>query len=155
MSPPRPLPSEPSVAAPGDDATRVALALLTLLIAAVVAGVVGFAVVHARGSAGASGATVAVAELPVARLEFADGSDALPPDAQNALAPVTESARADAARVVRIQAFRGADDASARHAARRAERVRHAFEADGVSRDQLVVEPLVSGQASHVNVQVD
>jgi outer membrane protein OmpA-like peptidoglycan-associated protein len=92
-------------------------------------------------SPASSGAVpLAVAAPPVStreRLQFAAGSERLPPEAMDVLARVADAARADAATRVEVSAFQGTSGAEAQLAGRRGDAVRHALAANGVPADRM------------------
>ncbi len=148
-----------------DDAQTYALMVLAGAVALVIGGVLTLAVrsglltsrpqhpaaVATVGTVGTVG-TVAAVPAPVARaiagepegrVYFALDSAALPADANEVLVRVADSARAQSGKVVLISGFHDASgDAAANTelAKRRAEAVRHALEADGVTPDRLVLD---------------
>ena len=132
-----------------DDTQNFALAIVAGVAALVIAGVIALAVsTQMDGSSAASpkvaaqtAAAPAAADLaPVERLYFEVGSQALPADANEALARVADAARANAGAIVQISGFHDASGDPAQNAElakNRALAVRHALEANGVSPAQL------------------
>lgn len=117
-----------------DEEQRLALGLVGLLVAVVVAGAVAFAAV---GSLRTEGAPPAGVERVY--FEGVDGADeALPAAAAEVLARVAAAARADGQVSVLIAGVRERNGDTTR-AQRRALRVRHALEADGVPPAQLLL----------------
>ncbi len=93
------------------------------------------------------------------RVAFEDGSDRLAPAAQEQLAGLAESARAEAGAIVEISAFhaQGGDLTRERDlAARRAQAVRHALEANGVAAARLRsgIGPAGAGTSAGVEVAI-
>jgi outer membrane protein OmpA-like peptidoglycan-associated protein len=129
-----------------DGAEKFALTLLALLVAAVVAGSVGFSVSRARPSTSAAASNVpadAMAVSPVETLYFAVGDDQLPPEANDVLSRVAVAARSNAGATIAVSGFHDASGDRAANqvlALRRAEQVRHALEANGVSPSQIILD---------------
>jgi outer membrane protein OmpA-like peptidoglycan-associated protein len=130
-----------------DDAQNVALAVLAGVVALVVAGVIALAASRTVGvrapAAAAAAAPGADAPAGPERVYFEVGSDALPADAQPALARVADAARANAGAAVLISGFHDASGDAAQNAdlaKRRAQVVRHALEANGVGPERLVLD---------------
>lgn len=124
-----------------DDVQKVALAAVAFVVALVLAGVIGLAasrVLHAPkagGTAVAAAADTSAAE----RIYFEVGQDSLPADATDVLNRVAEAARSNGGTVL-ISGFHDASGdaaANAELAKRRAQRVQHALEANGVTADHL------------------
>lgn len=126
-----------------DDVQKYALGAVAFVVALVVAGVVGLAasrVLHAPRAAGAAAAATATADAAAAeRIYFEVGQDSLPADALDVLNRVAEAARSSGGTVL-ISGFHDASGdaaANADLAKRRAQRVQHALEANGLSADRL------------------
>jgi outer membrane protein OmpA-like peptidoglycan-associated protein len=141
-----------------DDTQNYALMVLAGLIALVIAGVLLLAARSGHGGTakGPNATTTAVAAAiagePEGRVFFAVGSDALPPEASEALVKVADAARAASGKVVLISGFHDASGDAATNAElakKRALAVRHALEANGVAPDRLVMDKpmLTSGGA--------
>lgn len=130
-----------------DDTQNYALAVIAGIVALVIAGVIALAtstVMHKRAAAPAESAAAAPASAlgPVERLFFEVGSDALPADANEALARVADAARSNAAASVLISGFHDASgdpEKNAELAKNRALAVRHALEANGVDPQRLIM----------------
>ena len=132
-----------------DDTQNFALAIVAGVVALVIAGVIALAVsTQMDGSSAASpkvaaqtaAAAAAAGLAPVERLYFEVGSQALPADANEALARVADAAGASAGAIVQISGFHDASGDPAQNAElakNRALAVRHALEANGVSLAQL------------------
>lgn len=129
-----------------DGAEKFALTLVALLVAAVVAGSMAFGVSRARAvNAAVATATPAdaMAVSSVETLFFAVGDDQLPPDANDVLARVAVAARSNAGATIAVSGFHDASGDRAANqelARRRAEQVRHALEANGVSPAQIILD---------------
>lgn len=123
-----------------DDVQKVALGAVAFVVALVLAGVIGLAasrVLHApkAGATAMAGADAAAIE----RIYFEVGQDSLPADATDLLNRVAEAARSNGGTVL-ISGFHDASGdaaANAELAKRRAQRVQHALEANGVTADHL------------------
>jgi outer membrane protein OmpA-like peptidoglycan-associated protein len=139
-----------------DDSIRYGVTAAAGVVGLVLVGVVAIALWSAgRGRAGAPASAAlsqAAAMAPAAGLQgefappeklyFAVGSDALPADSDAVLARVADTARAQNGVSVLISGFHdalGDPLANAELAKRRAQAVRHALEANGVSPDRLVL----------------
>jgi outer membrane protein OmpA-like peptidoglycan-associated protein len=124
-----------------DDVQKYALGAVAFVVALVVAGVIGLAasrVMHAP-KAGAVTATAAADASAAERIYFEVGQDSLPADAIDVLNRVAEAARSSGGTVL-ISGFHDASGdaaANADLAKRRAQRVQHALEANGVTADRL------------------
>lgn len=133
-----------------DDARNHALMVLAGVVALVMAGVIALAASTtmrhtAKGAVPAATATTAaaVAAEPEGRIYFEPGSDALPAEASVVLANVADAARVQAGKVVLISGFHDASgdaDKNTELAKSRALAMRHAFEANGVAPDHLVMD---------------
>lgn len=126
-----------------DDLQKYALGAVAFVVALVVAGVIGLAASRVLRAPGGVGATAAVAadSAPIERVYFELGQDSLPADAADTLARVADAARASGATVL-ISGFHDASGdaaANAELAKRRAQRVHHALEANGVAGDHLLL----------------
>lgn len=124
---------------------KIALTVIGLLVAIVVAAVLGLGISKARHQPSATAATTTAASAEtggIERIYFALGQDALPPEAADVLARVAKAARANTATVVSVSGFHDASGDLATNqelAKRRAQQVRHALEANGVSGPQIVL----------------
>ncbi len=137
-----------------DDAQNYALMVLAGVVALVIAGVIALATATTMnagdGNAAAKDAPAAAAPMAEAdgRIYFELGSDALPPEAAEVLTRISETARADASKVVQISGYHDASGDPAKNAElakNRALAVRHALELDGVAPDHLVMDkPIVT-----------
>ena len=137
-----------------DDAQNYALMAVAGVVALVIAGVIALAAATTMnagdGKAAAKGASAAAAPMAEAdgRIFFEVGSDALPPEAAEVLTRISETARADASRVVQISGYHDASGDPAKNAElakNRALAVRHALESNGVAPDHLVMDkPIVT-----------
>lgn len=128
-----------------DDVQKYALGAVAFVVALVVAGVIGLAasrVLHAPKAAGPSATATAPAGAETSaaeRIYFEVGQDSLPADAIDVLNRVAEAARSSGGTVL-ISGFHDASGdaaANADLAKRRAQRVQHALEANGVTADHL------------------
>jgi outer membrane protein OmpA-like peptidoglycan-associated protein len=127
-----------------DDVQKYALGAVAFVVALVVAGVIGLAasrVLHAPKAAGpsATSATTPAESSAAERIYFEVGQDSLPADAIDVLNRVAEAARSSGGTVL-ISGFHDASGdaaANADLAKRRAQRVQHALEANGVTADHL------------------
>jgi outer membrane protein OmpA-like peptidoglycan-associated protein len=129
-----------------DDVQKYALWVVAFVVLMVVVGVVGLAasrVLHAPRAAGsataATPAAATAATSAVERIYFDVGQDSLPADATDVLNRVAEAARSNGG-TVRISGFHDASGdaaANAELAKRRAQRVQHALEANGVTAEHL------------------
>lgn len=132
-----------------DDVQKYALWAVALVVLLVLAGVIGLAasrVLHvprAAGMAATAGATAtpaaAAATPAVERIYFEVGQDSLPADATDVLNRVAEAIRSTGGSVL-ISGFHDASGdaaANAELAKRRAQRVQHALEANGVTAEHL------------------
>ena len=127
-----------------DDVQKYALGAVAFVVALVVAGVIGLAasrVLHAPKAAGPSttSATTPAETSAAERIYFEVGQDSLPADAIDVLNRVAEAARSSGGTVL-ISGFHDASGdaaANADLAKRRAQRVQHALEANGVTADHL------------------
>jgi outer membrane protein OmpA-like peptidoglycan-associated protein len=127
-----------------DDVQKYALGAVAFVVALVVAGVIGLAasrVLHAPKAAGpsATSATTPAETSAAERIYFEVGQDSLPADAVDVLNRVAEAARSSGGTVL-ISGFHDASGdaaANADLAKRRAQRVQHALEANGVTADHL------------------
>lgn len=124
-------------------AEKFALAVVGLLVTGVVAVVVGFGVAKSRPHAPPAPAATADAALAaVERILFEVGQDALPANANDVLERVSTAARARLGAVVLVSGYHDASGDLAANldlARRRAEQVRHALEANGVSPSQVML----------------
>ena len=137
-----------------DDAQNYALMAVAGVVALVIAGVIALATATTMnagdGSASAKEASPAAAPMAEAdgRIYFELGSDALPPEAAEVLTRISETARADASKVVQISGYHDASGDPAKNAElakNRALAVRHALESNGVAPDHLVMDkPMVT-----------
>ncbi len=129
-----------------DGAEKFALTLVALLVAAVVAGSVGFGVSRARHATAAAASEVpadTMAVSPVETLYFAVGDDQLPADANDVLSRMSVAARSNAGATIAVSGFHDASGDRAANeelARRRAEQVRHALEANGVAPSQIILD---------------
>jgi outer membrane protein OmpA-like peptidoglycan-associated protein len=133
-----------------DDAQNYALMVLAGLLALVIGGVLALAIYtsHSKGSvkgamAASATSTPAAMSEPEGRIYFELGSAALPADASAILAKVADTARAQSGKQVVISGYHDASGDAAQNAElakSRAQAVRHALEADGVSPDLLILE---------------
>ena len=132
-----------------DDSQNYALMVLAGVVALVVAGVLALAAYKGMGGSAKpktpanAAATLSVVGEPDGRIYFALGSDALPAEASEILAKVTDSARMQSGKVVLISGFHDASGDAAQNAdlaKRRAQTVRHALEANGVAPDHLLLD---------------
>ena len=133
----------------GDNTQSVALWVVFGVVGLVVASAVTFAAV--RGNGGSSNGvdssssfrntpSAAITDAPRVYFEVAD--DLLPAAASQPLNQVADAARADTTKSVHIVSFHdttGNVSKNVELARRRAERVHHALEANGVSPQQLVI----------------
>ena len=127
-----------------DDVQKYALGAVAFVVALVVAGVIGLAASRALHAPKAAGPATASATTPAEtsaaeRIYFEVGQDSLPADAIDVLNRVAEAARSSGGTVL-ISGFHDASGdaaANADLAKRRAQRVQHALEANGVTADHL------------------
>jgi outer membrane protein OmpA-like peptidoglycan-associated protein len=131
-----------------DDVQKYALGAVAFVVVLVLAGVIGLAasrVLHAPRPAGpaaaaaTAGTGATAAATGVERIYFEVGQDSLPADATDVLNRVAEAARSNGGTVL-ISGFHDASGdaaANADLAKRRAQRVQHALEANGVTADHL------------------
>lgn len=126
-----------------DDVQKYALWAVALVVLLVLAGVIGLAasrLLHAPRAASAATTTPAAAATPaVERIYFEVGQDSLPADATDVLNRVAEALRSAGGSVL-ISGFHDASGdaaANAELAKRRAQRVQHALEANGVTAEHL------------------
>jgi len=134
-----------------DDVQGYALGVVFGIIGLVVAGVIALASVTALHKPAAATAVAAASATLVQRVYFDLGQDTLPGEAAEALARVADAARENRQATVLISGFHDASGdraANADLARRRALRVRHALEANGVAPSQLVLSKpaLATGQ---------
>jgi outer membrane protein OmpA-like peptidoglycan-associated protein len=134
-----------------DNTQSVALWVVFGVVGLVVASAVTFAAVRDSDSTSPrrSSSSMAINDAPRVYFEVAD--DLLPAAASQPLGQVADAARADTTKSVHIVAFHDATGNVAKNvelARRRAERVHHALEANGVSPQQLVVSDPVAGPES-------
>jgi outer membrane protein OmpA-like peptidoglycan-associated protein len=129
-----------------DDAQNYALGVIAAVVALVIAGVLTLSISRSGPPQAPKPPAQAAAEPAAAmapRVYFEVDSDALPADAAEVLARVAEEARAKPGVAVLISGFHDASG-NAEHnadlAKRRAQAVRHALEANGVSSAQLVLD---------------
>jgi outer membrane protein OmpA-like peptidoglycan-associated protein len=124
---------------------KYALGAVAFVVVLVLTGVIGLAasrVLHAPrpGGPAAAAATAGTAAAPgVERIHFEVGQDSLPADATDVLNRVAEAARSNGGTVL-ISGFHDASGdaaANAELAKRRAQRVQHALEANGVTAEHL------------------
>ena len=137
-----------------DDAQNYALMAVAGVVALVIAGVIALAAATTMntgdGKAAAKDPSAAAAPMAEAdgRIFFEVGSDALPPEAAEVLTRISETARADATKVVQISGYHDASGDPAKNAElakNRALAVRHALESNGVAPDHLVMDkPIVT-----------
>ena len=137
-----------------DDAQNYALMAVAGVVALVIAGVIALATATTMnagdGKAAAKDGSAAAAQMAEAdgRIFFEVGSDALPPEAAEVLTRISETARADATKVVQISGYHDASGDPAKNAElakNRALAVRHALESNGVPPDHLVMDkPIVT-----------
>jgi len=137
-----------------DDAQNYALMAVAGVVALVIAGVIALATATTMnagdGKSAAKDGSSAAATMAEAdgRIFFEVGSDALPPEAAEVLTRISETARADATRVVQISGYHDASGDAAKNAElakNRALAVRHALESNGVPPDHLVMDkPIVT-----------
>lgn len=149
-----------------DDNKRMALIIVTAVVALVVAGVTTLGVFKARGGAAQAAAPAVVASAPaveaapvvaeaaseaapaapvvaeaaVDKVFFAKGADKLPDGSADILARVADAARANSAAMVHISGFHDASgnpERNAELAKRRAFAVRDALIANGVAETQI------------------
>lgn len=123
-------------------AEKYALAIVGLLVTGVVAVVVGFGVARSRPHAPPAPPAAETAVAAVERILFDVGQDALPANANDVLERVSTAARARVGTVVLVSGYHDASGNLAANldlARRRAEQVRHALEANGVSPSQVVL----------------
>lgn len=126
-----------------DDVQNYALAVLAGVVALVVAGVIALAASTSLGTAPSKPAAAAAAQEGQPRVYFEVDSDALPGDALEVLNRVADAARGKPGVTVLISGFHdatGNPEHNADLAKRRAQAVRHALEANGVSPSQLVLD---------------
>ncbi len=126
-----------------DDVQNYALAVLAGVVALVVAGVIALAVSTSRNAVPAKPASVAAPQEAQPRVYFEVDSDALPADAAEVLNRVADAARGKPGTTVLISGFHdatGNPEHNADLAKRRAQAVRHALEANGVTPSQLVLD---------------
>ena len=124
---------------------KFALTIVGLLIAALIAAVIGIGIWKARPHP--AGPAVTATQSPavtggVERIYFALGQDQLPPEAADVLDRVAKAARANSGAVVSVSGFHDASGNLASNqdlAKRRAQQVKHALEANGVSGQQIVL----------------
>ncbi|MEY4561120.1 MAG: hypothetical protein RLZZ618_397 [Pseudomonadota bacterium] len=126
-----------------DGTEKPAFILLTVLVTAVVAGVIGLGVAKSHRAAPPN-PLGAQAEMPqpVDRVRFDPGQDSIPIDGQPALNKMAQSARStDGAVIVISGGFNAGRDAAAHQAlaVRRLAQIRHALEANGVAPSQLIM----------------
>ena len=131
-----------------DDVQKYALGAVAFVVVLVLAGVIGLAasrVLQAPRPAGpaaaaaTAGTGATAAATGVERIYFEVGQDSLPADATDVLNRVAEAARSNGGTVL-ISGFHDASGdaaANADLAKRRAQRVQHALEANGVTADHL------------------
>lgn len=128
------------MSAQDDEAQGYALGAVFGIVALVVAGVIGLAV--AKGLHRPTPQAEVVQEFTgtTERVYFELGQDSLPAGADETLARVAEALREDSQAVVLISGFHDASGdpaANAELAKRRAQRVQHALESNGVAAAQL------------------
>lgn len=140
-----------------DESQNYALMVLAGVIALVIGGVLTLAVrqglggpAQARGSSaesvkalGASPGAALGVDAPDGRVYFALDSSALPVEAADELARISDAVRARAGGLVLISGFHDASGdaaANAELAKQRALAVRHALEANGVAPDRLILD---------------
>lgn len=123
---------------------KFALTIVGLLVAALVAAVLGVGIWKSlpRATGAASTPQSAEATGRIERIYFAMGQDQLPPEAADVLDRIAKAARAGTGAVVSISGFHDASGNLAANqdlAKRRAQQVKHALEAHGVSGQQIVL----------------
>ena len=121
---------------------RFALGIVWLLVAAVVAAVIGIGIWKARSHPEVAAVSAQATAGRAERIYFQVGQDQLPPEAADVLSRVAKAARADTGAIVFVSGFHDASGNLAANqdlAKRRAQRVRHALEANGVSAQQIVL----------------
>ena len=119
-----------------------ALAVLAGVVALVVAGVIALAISTSGARNVPTPELAAAAQAPLPRIYFEVDSDALPADAAEVLNRVADAARGKPGTTVLISGFHdatGNPEHNADLAKRRAQAVRHALEANGVTPSQLVL----------------
>jgi len=133
-----------------DDVQKYALGAVAFVVVLVLAGVIGLAASRvlqaprtagpaATATAATAGTRATAAATGVERIYFEVGQDSLPADATDVLNRVAEAARSNGGTVL-ISGFHDASGdaaANADLAKRRAQRVQHALEANGVTADHL------------------
>ena len=127
-----------------DDLQGKALFLVWIIVGAVVAGVLGFGAYHQLhgkpAKAPAAAATAAPLIGSAQRVYFELGQDSLSPEGEALLVRLADEVRRHPQSRVRISGFHDASGdaaANAELAKRRAQRVQHALEANGVSSGQV------------------
>jgi outer membrane protein OmpA-like peptidoglycan-associated protein len=139
-----------------DESQGFALLTVFSIVGLVVAGIVGFGSIkgHSFGFGGSNleaPAAAATADAKAPKIYFPVADATLPPDANEALTRVADAARSDAQVRVRIVPFHDATGDSGAHselARRRAWRVHHALESNGVPPTQLEIAEPVTTPAS-------
>jgi outer membrane protein OmpA-like peptidoglycan-associated protein len=128
------------MSAQDDEVQGYALAAVLGIVALVVAGVIGLAVAKSLRQPAVQTAVVQEATDTTERVYFELGQDSLPAGADETLARVAEALRQNSQAVVLISGFHDASGdpaGNAELAKRRAQRVQHALEANGVAAAQL------------------
>ncbi len=129
------------MSAQDDEVQGYALGAVLGIVALVVAGVIGLAVAKSMYKPVAKTAVVQAVST-TQRVYFELGQDSLPAGADEVLARVAEAARENSQAQVLISGFHDASGdpaANAELAKRRAQRVSHALEANGVAPSRLVL----------------
>ncbi|HET7796177.1 MAG TPA: OmpA family protein [Rhizobacter sp.] len=128
------------MSAQDDEVQGYALGVVLALLGFVVAGVIGLVLYRQLHKPAAAPVATASVVGAVQRVYFELGQDSLPPQADEVLVRVADAARQDAQARVLISGFHDASGdaaANAELAKRRAQRVQHALEANGVATAQL------------------
>ncbi len=137
-----------------DETQGFALLTTFSIVGLVVAGAVGFGTMRSHGpllgSSDGPAVVSALADAGSPRVYFEVAEASLPADASDALSKVADATRSDTAVNVHIVAFHDASGdagANAELARRRAWRVHHALESNGVPPQQLVMGEMVATPA--------
>jgi outer membrane protein OmpA-like peptidoglycan-associated protein len=131
---------EVSMSAQDDETQGYAVGVVLAIVAFVIAGVIGLVVSRHMDKPAAAAVTAAPALEVVQRVYFELGQDSLPAEADDVLNRVAEAARENNQARVLISGFHDASGdaaANAELAKRRAQRVQHALEANGVAAERL------------------